>query len=150
MSVSTVPAVKAALFNGIKTQIADSSVLVSYDEPGEFQPDDIVVIGNVSRSVEVHAMVGSGGTGWLEETYTVDIVISVYRGGDDPQTVFERACTLAAAVETFVRNDPYLGLNASGVIVSWPIQAEYVGEWEEDHRGRMCTVNLQIHVLARI
>jgi hypothetical protein len=159
---STVPAVKAYLFNALKvrtelaTLIAQGEALVSYDDPGPFQPQDIVAVTNVTRSVKPLQMVGGGGAGWLDESYTVDVVVDVFRGGDDPQTVFERACLLVDVVVDVVRQDPSLG---GLVIQANPEASDYVSEWatqdQEDteqvlYLGRATRVLVPIKVYARI
>lgn len=145
---STIPAAVLYLFNGVTTQINDTAVLVAYGGPGPFQPDDIVAIGMaVDRSVAPYQMVGSGQAGWLDETYSIDVVVSVYRGGDDPRTAFERACTLADKVVFVVRSDPSLG---GAVVVAHPEQSRYESSFEEEHKGRLVTVTIPISCRARI
>ena len=145
--VSTVPAAKLFLHSGLTTLINDPAVLVSYDPPGSFQPDDIVMIGAVDRQVVPYQMVGSGGAGWLDEFYSIEVVVSVFRGGDDARTVFERACTLADQVVEVVRSDPSLG---GAVVVAHPEQSRYEPAFEEDHKGRLVTVTIPIACRARI
>jgi len=144
---STIPAAKLFIYNGIVTLINDAAVLVSYDEPGPNQPDDIIMVGRVERQVAPFQMVGSGQAGWLDETYTVEVVVSVYRGGDDARTVFERAATLADQVVYVVRTDPSLG---GAVIVAHPGNVSYQPAWEESHKGRMVDVTIEIACHARI
>lgn len=144
---STVPAAKLYLHSHITTLINDTSVLVSYDPPGPFQPDDIVMVGAVDRQVGPYQMVGSGGAGWLDETYSIEVVVSVYRGGDDARTAFERACALADQVVFVVRTDPSLG---GAVVVAHPEQSRYEPTFEDEHKGRLVTVTIPIACRARI
>jgi hypothetical protein len=88
-----------------------ASLLVCLDEPGPYQPADIVVVGKVERDPEITGMVGGGGAGWITEKYSIEIRIEVARGGDDALSAFERACDLLVQVETVVRTDPTMGGN---------------------------------------
>lgn len=144
---SSVAGVKAYLVSHITSQVNDPTVLVSYDAPGPDQPDDLVVVGDVRRHVDIAAMIGSGQAGWLDETYDVEVSISVFRGSDLAQTVFERACALCDAVEAVVRNDPSLG---SKVLVAHGAEAEYRCDWDDQHRGRLCEITLAVHCSTRL
>jgi len=144
---STVPLAKLYLFNQITTLVNDAAVLVSYDQPGPNQPDDIIMIGAVDRQVVPYQMVGSGGAGWLDETYTIAVSVEVYRGGDDARTAFERACVLADTVVAAVRGDPSLG---GAVVVAHPAQVRYAPAWEEKHLGRIVEVVVDVACRARI
>jgi hypothetical protein len=144
---SSVPAAKLFLYNGITTQINDTAVLVSYDTPGPNQPDDLVVIGAVTRTVVPYQMVGSGQAGWLDETYTIEVIVDVFRGGDNARTAFERACTLADTVAFVVRTDPSLG---GAVLVAHPAQVHYEGIWEDEHRGRRAVATIEVNCHMRI
>jgi hypothetical protein len=104
-------------------------------------PDDIISVGDVMRTIDTFQMVGSGGAGWLDESFTVMVTVSVYRGGDNAQAVFERACVLAAAVEAAVRNDPTLG---GAVTQAHPSVAEYMASWEAEHKGRVAEIIMHI------
>jgi hypothetical protein len=144
---STIPAAKLYLFTQITALVNDTSVLVCYDPPGPRQPDDILMVGAVDRQVVPYQMVGSGQAGWLDESYSIEVVVSVYRGGDDARTAFERACVLADQVVYVVRNDPSLG---GAVVVAHPEQSRYEAAWEEEHKGRLVTVTIPIFCRARI
>lgn len=145
--VSTVDTVKDFLVANIKTQINDTSVLVCYDEPGPNQPDDIVAIGDIAQTTEMHAYVGSGGQHWLIETYHVTVTVSVYRGGDDPSVPWKRAKVLSDAIDTLVRTDPTLG---AAVTVAWPAASSFVSAVTTNHAGRTTTVTKTISVEAEI
>lgn len=145
--VSTVDTVKDFLVANIATQIADPTVLVSYDMPGDYQPDDIVVVGDIDVDTQVHAFVGSGGAHWLAEQYKVAVTISVYRGGDNASLTWKRAKTLSDAIDTLIRTDPSLG----GVVqLCWPSRTSFKSEWEQDHKGRIVTVDKEISVSVEI
>lgn len=145
--VSTVDTVKDFLVAGIAAQVNDTSVLVSYDLPGEDLPDDIIVVGDIDVDTQVHAFVGSGGQHWLAESYRVQVSISVYRGGDNASLTWKRAKTLSDAIDTLIRTDPSLG----GVVqLAWPSRTSFKSEWEEEHRGRIVTVDKEISVSVEI
>lgn len=144
---STVPLATGYLYDQIKVAVNDPAVLVSYGPPGPNQPNDLIVIGNVSREVVPYQMVGSGQAGWLDETYTVDVVASTYRGGDNGRTGFERAAALADIVVSVVRNDPTLG---GAVTVANPATVDYEQNWDDTYKGRVVDAIVSIRCRARI
>lgn len=146
---STVPVAVGYLYDHIVTAVNDTAVLVSYGPPGPNQPDDMIIVGTDIGAEEVpYQMVGSGQAGWLDETYDVTIVVSVFRGGDNGRTVLERAYALAAFVATVIRTDPSLG---GAVIVAHPmaVVSSEIG-WDPDHKGRSVDLNITIHCRARL
>ena len=149
--VSTVPAVMKYLQSEIITQIADTTVLVTYGPPGTNQPRDIVaVMGFEARDVKPQAFVGSGAQHWLYESYEIEVIVSVFRGGatDIAESCFERAMTLLSAVETAVRNDPSLGNN---VLEAYPQHvAKSDAFWDPEHKGFVVEMSLLIHCEAEI
>lgn len=151
--VSTAPAVRQYLYDTITAQLTpdplskSASLLVCFDEPGPNQPDDIVCVGKVSRQLARTAMVGGGGAGWLSETYTVEILIEVYRGGDDAQAVFSRAASLADSIISIVRSDISLGGN---VLSGHPTATTEDVAWDENHQGRLASYTLEIECFARL
>jgi len=148
---STVPQVKAYLFTQLQSTLTaeqGSSLLVCCDEPGPYEPDDIVSVGDVTTRTTVPlAMVGSGGAGWLVETYSLEIVVDCYRGGDNPQAVAERAWSLIGQVETVVRTDPSCG---GLVIEARPGECRSESAWDEQHKGRRVRVTVAVDVQAQI
>jgi hypothetical protein len=146
--ISSIPAAVLYLFNGVTALVNDPAVLISYGPPGPRQPDDIVAINlGIDRMVVPYQMVGSGQAGWLDESYSIEVVVSVFRGGDDVRTAFERACTLADQVVYVVRSDPSLG---GAVVVAHPEQSRYETGLEDDHKGLLVTVTIPIACRARI
>lgn len=150
---STSPAVRAYLFAQLTASLtadpnsAQSSLLVCYDEPGPNQPDDIVSVGKVQRQIGVNSLVGGGGAGWLDERYTVEIEIDVYRGNDDPQYVYQRSCDLADAAIAVIRTDPTLGGN---VLTARPHTSNHEVTWDDQHMGRHATVTIEVECFQRI
>jgi hypothetical protein len=146
--VSTVPAVKAYLFTALKARSEYAQpVLVCYDRPGTYLPNDIVMVGDVTQTFAPLRMVGSGAQGWLDETYQLEIVVESFQGGDDPQAVTERAASLAAVAVDAVRLDPSLG----GLVTQAnPISLDYSSTFEDEHLGRRCTATLRVEIYAQI
>lgn len=150
---SSAPAARLWLFGQLSIALTPdplsktSSLLVCFDQPGPNQPDDIVSVGKVNRRLGVNSMVGGGGAGWLEENYTVDIVIDVYRGGDSAQAAYTRATDLVAGAIAVVRADPSLG---GSVLIAKPTSDLTEVEWDEEHGGQHATATLEITCYQRI
>jgi hypothetical protein len=149
--VSTVPAVKALLAQGITdaaTVDPGHQLLVCFDDPSRYQPDDIVMIGKVkNRNTVPWQMVGDGGAGWLREDYRLEVEVSVFRGGEDAIAPYNRAWELASIVEYVVRKDPSLG---GLVIQANPADSQDESSWDETHKGRIVTVTITIAVCAAL
>lgn len=144
---STVPTAVGYLFDHIVTAVNDTAVLISYGPPGPNQPDDLIFVGAVQRTIVPIQMVGSGQAGWLDEQYDVEIVVSVYRGGDANRTVMERASTLVDIVVAVVRTDPSLG---GAVVVAHPVLVSYEPSFDADHKGRLVDATVTVSCRARI
>jgi hypothetical protein len=148
---STAPAVRQYLYDQCTAKLTPdpgdvrASLLVVFDAPGPDQPEDIVVIGPVRRQLKVAAMIGGGGAGWLDESYTVEIAVDVFRGSDNGQAAYVRAMDLTNAIIALVRTDLTLGGN---VIKSTPKSDD--GEVEWDNGGKHACVTLQIECVTRI
>lgn len=150
--VSIMKAAKGWLFTQLTASLtpadAKTGLLVSYDSPGTYLPPDIVAVRNGERSVAAAGMTGSMGAGALQEQVDLLITIEVYRGGDNAQLVFERACDLVDATVAVVRADPTLG----GVALRCaPLSVTY-GEaaWTDDKSGRVCGCGVQVSAFALI
>lgn len=150
---STAPAVRQWLYDQCTAQLAPdpvntrASLLVCFDQPGPNEPDDIVAIGAVRRQLKVASMVGGGGAGWLDESYTVAIVIDVFRAADSGQVAYSRAMDLANAVIALVRTDLTLG---GHVIQAKPTGDDAEVEWDSEHGGKRATVTVEIECVMRI
>lgn len=143
---TTIPAARDYLFTQL-TAAFPQPVLVCYDHPGPNQPDDIISVGDVHQDLAVNSQVGSGGAGWLEERYTVEVDLRCYRGGDDAQSVFARAVDMVNGVVNVVRSDPSLG---GVVLVAKPKTVRYESEWDEAHLGRITNATVEIECYQRI
>lgn len=150
---STAPAARTWLYDQFTAQIApdpgspQSSLLICYDDVGTNAPDDVVIVGAVTRAIGVNSMVGGGGVGWLDERYTVTVTIDVFRGGDDAAAVFTRACLLLDQVCAIVRTDPTLG---GTVLTGRPSTSQAEGEWDDEHMGRHMLITVDVECYARI
>lgn len=150
---SSIPAARTYLLAQFQANMTadpaspSSQLLVCLDEPGPYEPDDIVTIGEVQQTYSPEANVGSGGSHWLLENYTITITIEVYRGGDNPAGVFARARALADLAVAVVRSDPFLG---GAVDRARPGTATHQVVWEAEHKGRICTIELGIDCLKSL
>jgi hypothetical protein len=155
--VSTVPAAQAAIFEALAPYVvadADSQdILVCIGQPSTEIPSAIIEIGKeIRRTAQPAAFVGSGGAGFIEESYDIDIVVSVagetVDTQDDPTTIADRAWQLVGYVEDAVRSDPSLG---NVVQVAYPHDATG-GEvvWAPNNVGRICEITVIIHAEALI
>ncbi|MFC0438758.1 hypothetical protein [Kutzneria buriramensis] len=142
---SSVKAVRPALFTQLQTTITGTDLLVSLGKPGTYNPSDIVWVGNAHRTTKPSHMVGSGGAGWLDESYQIQVTVEVFRGGDEELVVWNRTCDLVDAVEAAVRTDPSIG---GLVLWSYPQQASYDSDWEPEGKGRLAVAELLIHFEA--
>lgn len=150
---STAPAVRQWLYDQCTALLpldqtdTHASLLVCFDQPGPNDPEDIVAIGGVRRQLKVAAMIGGGGAGWLDEHYTVSVVIDVFRGGDSGQVAYLRAMDLANAVISIVRTDLTLG---GHVIKAVPTGDDAEVEWDSEHGGKHACVTVEIECVTRI
>lgn len=151
--VSTAPTVKTWLFNQLTANLTPASgerLLVSWNEPGLDLPGDIVSVGDIlNRVTTVAGMVGNGQTGFLDEQYSLEVVIDVYRGGDNAKLADLRAWTLSGAVEQIIRGDLTAG-GVAGIFDFRPAAAQSTGRWTEDHHGHAVRLTLAVDVAARI
>lgn len=145
---SSIPAARAWIFAGLQAQYPESSgVLVCLDEPGPFQPDDIIAVGDVHQTYSPEASVGSGGPYWLREDYTITVTVDSYRGGDDAAAVFAAARAMADTVCALVRSDPSLG---GAVDRARPATATHTSGWDEEHKGRQTVIEIGIDCLKTL
>ena len=147
----TVPTVKAWLQNQCLLNLVPETgyrLSVCLDDPGPEQADDMVIIGNVpSRKTSPTQMIGNLGAGAVFEEYEMRIIVSVYRGGPDQLAPFNRAWSIAGAVESVIRSDPTFG---GAVIVGKPSRSQDGSQWDADHKGRVVEVEIMISVTAQI
>ncbi|WP_035799867.1 hypothetical protein [Kitasatospora mediocidica] len=150
---SSITAARAWIFTHLQTTLTPdptsptSELLVADGDPGPYQPDDIVSVGEVHQTYAPESGVGSGGPGWLREEYQLHITVDVYRGGDNPAGTFARARALADLVVAVVRSDPSLG---GAVDRARPAGAAHTTGWDDEHRGRHVSIDLTIDCLKII
>lgn len=107
MSTSTAPAFKAAVYAACQSLYA-APVQVAYGHPGLTQEQDIVSVGRTTSTQDFVTF----GARAREETVTVEVIFSCYRGGgpEVEQVVEERAYSLLGMLEDHLRDtDPTLG-----------------------------------------
>jgi len=148
LGTTTVPAAKAYLFTLLSAQLAGdgrTSLKVFYDDPGTDILDDIIVVGKMANRVsKPYTMRGSmTGRGSMWETYDLEVVVSCYRGGDQPQHVYERAWLLATQIESAVRADPSLG---GLVTLAFPAHSSDDPKEESEQMGRLVDITLGITI----
>ena len=146
----SIDATTTALVTAINTQVATltdgATVLVCEGPPTLYQPDDIITVGEFSDELfSPHALVGSGGAGWLQEDYRIGVKIDIYRGSDSVLLVRQRLSSLIAAVNTAVRTDPSLG---GTCYLAYPEQAHRTLEWDPDAKGVRGICEAVIHCQA--
>ncbi|MER6533015.1 hypothetical protein ABT215_04170 [Streptomyces sp900105755] len=145
---SSIPAARTWIYEGLKAQLADQAgTLVCLDEPGPYQPDEIVMVGDVHQQYNPENVVGSGGPYWLREDYTITVIVDVFGGGDNPLAVFARARQLADLVVAIVRSDPSLG---GAVDRGKPGLVQHTSGWDEDHKGRQTVIEIGIDCLKTL
>jgi hypothetical protein len=150
---SSIPAARAWLLAQLQAVLKPdpaspaSELLVCDGEPGTYQPDDIVYLGDVHQTYDPQSTVGTGGPQWLREDYEITLHVDVFRGGDDPTTCFARARTLADLAVAVVRSDPSLG---GAVDRARPHTATHTTGWDADHKGRTVAVELSVACLKTL
>ena len=147
IGTSSVYAAKSALYTALTTANTNTGLLIAYGQVGTYRPDDIILLGRVSRNVQVARMRGDGGYGWLNEDYTIEVGISTFRGGDDGWAGEGYALSLIDFVEQTVRTDPSLGGTVS---MANPAGSELTGTWEDKHMGVLFEGHVLIHCNAVI
>ena len=151
--VSTVPQVIAFLMFGITTNTtqvdAQTALGVAYIElASNYDPLDSIVVGDAhTRTIRREQMVGSGGAGWLYESYSIDLQIVSWQGGNSFQPVVERSWRLLGQVEGFIRSDPSLG---GLVIEAWPSSSRSSAGYMDNGKGISSVIDLTVDVEARI
>ncbi len=136
--ISIAPAAKTALVDMLTACLdqdpttGDPVVGVSRNEPGEYLPDDLAIVGKINRTFRPSRMIGGGGTGWGDEDLTVDVELTAFRGGDQPQATEERVWHMVALFDQALRADPSLGGLALLVYME---SVDVECEWTENPSG---------------
>lgn len=143
---------KGWIFDAIKAQfVGDNTMTVFWDQPDASIPtENIVVVHRIlNRTTTHYRMMGTGGAGSFLESYSIEIAIDCYAGGDSGETraLETSAWSYASIVEAVVRSDPSLG---GLVIQAWPSQSTDDPEWDQEHKGRLVHIALSVAIEAQI
>lgn len=107
MATSAVPAVKAALLTGLSARTGLAGVVITYGWPGPDRPREFIMLGDVPENEQ--RVAGMRATPHArEEDFTIELIVEVTREGvgtTAQQGATERAYTLTAEIENFLRND---------------------------------------------
>lgn len=152
---SSIPAARAYLLSQIQSTLTQdpsdptAELLITLDGDGTHEGADEVNIGDVHQTYQPYSSVGSGGANWLEESYSIEITISVVRSGDDgttalAHTVFNRARYLADQIVNIVRSDPSLG---GAVQRARPGTVSHQSTWTSNGMGRETEILLPVECI---
>lgn len=143
---SSIPAARAYLYAQLQALVtadpadANASLLVCLDGPSTDIPEDVVSIGDVHQTYNAEANVGSGGSHWLLENYTIVVDVQVTRNTDDSSVTFNRARSIADLVIALVRSDPSL---AQAVDRARPTSVIHETDWVETGRRTVITIDIE-------
>ena len=144
-STSRIIAVKDALLAILQADAELAGIQVTRGRPGDDLKDEAVWIG---RAVGRHKPVAiRAGRQPRDETFTVDVVVSVLKAGGTIAAAEDRAHALMDQVEDSVAADPKLGLSD----IEWALP----GDLEESGsgytpEGAICELRLGVEVRARL
>lgn len=144
---STIPAAKAALLTLFREAITDlPAEQVTWGIPRGQLEREWVMIGDGADVQQVDAAVGQQRR---DEVYTINVVVSVVRGGlDTARDATERAFAIVAQMEAALRplTQPVLGIPdlISAVVTGTPFTERFDGE------NREAEVTTRIKCHARI
>ena len=138
---STAPAFKAALYAALAANSDLADVTVSYGAPIT-GPREFIALADISGSQEFAAL----GKLTKEETYTLDVYVSVVREGNQQQECTERCFALAAELEDYLRANPTVGGTVRIAQLSAPFNLE---EFAGD-TARQSILTLGVEAAARI
>lgn len=140
---STAPAFKAALLTALGARSGLSGVTISYGAPLQ-GPRESITLGDISGSQEFRTM--SGPIPKKEETYTLEVYVSVVREGNQQQTCTERCFALAAEIEDELRTNITMSGTVRVAELSAPFQLEEYGS----DQARQSILTLGIQAVERI
>jgi hypothetical protein len=145
------PAFKLALYNACVGLYP--SALVTYGHPGAQSVDDMVGVMNVTSDQEVGPLSPQRRR---EETLTVEVIFSCWRGGADQRTVTEAAYALLASLENYLQDT---GVSAStqitlgGTVRDARVMGHELAETEDPADmalGRLAEITATVTARARI
>jgi hypothetical protein len=138
---STAPAFKAAMLTALQARTGLSGVTLSYGAPLQ-APREFIALGDISGSQEFAAL----GALRKDETYVLDIFVSVLREGNQQQTCTERCFALAAEIEDELRTNVTMTNTVRVAELLSPFQLE---EFASD-QARQSILTLGIQATERI
>lgn len=138
---STAPAFKAALLTALQARTGLSGVTLSYGAPLQ-GPREFIALGDISGSQEFAAL----GAERKDETYILDVYVSVLREGNQQKTCTERCFALAAEIEDELRTNVTMTGTVRVAELLSPFQLE---EFASD-QARQSILTLGIQATERI
>lgn len=110
------------------------------------QEPDVIVVGWLPAegpTVEWHAQHASLREGDEREDFTIQGLISAWRGDTDLKSARDRAITLLSAIRTVIQADPSLG----GVVAKAQLVTVSLAQWQTED-GVEVPIQFGIHVLV--
>ena len=145
MSVTTAPAVKAKLVALFKAAV-DETTEVWFNRTNEdHQPAENVYVCGVQGERD-WSLLGGPKPHRMEENYTVEVDIEVYREGTDSEGPESRAWAIANLLEATLE-DPTLGSMPN---VQWVFGSRFKQKSDGGTDGWLAAVTLDVAVKARI
>lgn len=138
---STAPAFKAALFAALVANSDLADITVSYGAPTQ-GPREFIALADISGTQAFAAL----GKLTKEETFTLDVYVSVLREGNQQQQCTERCFEIAAELEDYLRANPTVGGTVRIAQLSAPFNLE---EFAGD-TARQSILTLGVEAAARI
>lgn len=140
---STAPAFKAAMLTALGNRSGLSGVTISYGAPLQ-GPREFIALGDISGSQEFRTM--GGPVPKKEESYVLDVYVSVLREGNQQQTCSERCFALAAEIEDELRTNITMSGTVRVAELLSPFQLEEFGS----DQARQSILTLGIQAVERI
>jgi hypothetical protein len=138
---STAPAFKAALLTALQARAGLSGVTISYGAALQ-GPREAIVLADISGSQEFAAL----GALAKDETYNLDVYVSVLREGNQQQACTERCFALAAEIEDELRTNVTMSGTVRVAEITSPFQLEEYGS----DQARQSILSLGISATQRI
>lgn len=141
---STIPAVKAAVFERLAALDFGADVDVCYGRPRDYRRESVVIGDTSEDSEQTWASLGD-----LQraETYELDVICRVAHPGDSQREATERCFELFGVVELSLRELPTLGV--AGVTHAHLVSPRlYEGVFDDE--GYAALVQSGLAVVARI
>jgi len=140
---SSAPAFKAALLTALTARSGLSGVTVSYGVPLG-GPRESITLADISGSQEFRTM--GGPVPKKEESYVLDVYVSVLREGNQAQTCTERCFALAAEIEDELRTN----ITMSGTVRVAELSSPFNLEEYASDQARQSVLTLGIQAVERI